>query len=266
MKKIISYSLFQGPDPLAEIFYIRGFYFNCLMNSLVYPDWNTIVHVDRYTFEKYQDLFTHLIANYSIEISISDTEYTHCQKMLWRMEPIFENDVEYVLCRDADALTSHREALSVKTFVDSGLVVHGIMDNPAHSLPIMGGMCGFKAKEIRDQYGSWDKMLSLSLRPIDKHGSDQAFLNSILYIHFQNGLMISTPTGSGASMFSPAQATVLITDRKNPLWTSDLCTSFIGAAGFNEMETLRFFRSHLPNWGSDQDLWKQYPKIFYWHD
>lgn len=266
MNKIISYSLFKGPDPLAEIFYIRGFYFNCLMNSLVYPDWNTIVHVDRYTFEKYQDLFTHLIANYSIKVQIIDGEYTHCQKMLWRMMPVFWEDSEYVICRDADALTSVREACAVKQWVESGLPLHNINDNTAHTLPLMGGLCGFKAEGIRNGFENWDKMLTTGHIAIHKHGTDQIFLNKVIYDANPESLFTHISGGGYGLIWKTGVARSLVTDVTNPLWTSDLCTSFIGAAGFNEMETLRFFRSNLPNWGSDQDLWKQYHKIFYWHE
>lgn len=251
MKKIISYSLFKGPDPLAELFYVRGMYLNVLMNSLVYPDWKTVVHVDRYIFDKYQDLFTHIIANYSVKVSISEIEYTHCQKMLWRMEPIFDDRVEYVICRDADALTSYREANAVGEWIKSGEVLQGIKDNPAHSIPLLGGLCGFKAEPIRSKYGSWENMITKTKRPIEDHGTDQHFLNDVIFPDF--------PSTNYQWQPGPSK-------RSNPLWASDLCTSFIGAAGVNEMETLRFFRSHLPGWGSDQDLWKQYPKLFYWHE
>lgn len=266
MKKIISYSLFKGPDPLAEIFYVRGLYFNVLMNSLIYKRWQTIAHVDRYIFDKYQDLFTHIIANYSVKVSISDTEYTHCQKMLWRMEPIFDHGVDYVICRDADALTSIREAIAVNEWLTSGLILHGINDNPAHSIPLLGGMCGFKAGPIRELFGTWENMISKAIRPIDAHGTDQHFLNGVVFKHFENSFLLHNKEGAAVINGNLELTHKLKTERKNPLWTSDLCTSFIGAAGCNEFETLRFFRSHIPGWGSDQDLWKQYPKIFYWHE
>jgi hypothetical protein len=247
VNKIISYSLFKGPDPLAEIFYLRGFYFNCLMNTLVYPDWQTVVHVDRYTFDKYQDLFTHLVANYSIKVQIIDGEYTHCEKMLWRILPVFWKEVEYVICRDADALTSAREAKAVEHWIKSNRVLHGLHDNPGHSIPLMGGMSGFACGFLRDRYGSFDNMIAKAKGPIDQHGTDQHFLNDVVYRDFMCSFWDSGDLGK----------------KTHP---SDLCASFIGAAGYNEMETLRFFRSHLPNWGSDQELWKQYPKLFYWHD
>jgi hypothetical protein len=260
VNKIISYALFKGPDPLAEIFYLRGFYFNCLMNTLVYPEWITVVHVDRYTFDKYQDLFTHLIANYSIKVSISDVEYEHCQKMLWRMEPIFDNDVDQVICRDADALTSMREAIAVNDWLTSGLILHGINDNPAHSLPLLGGMCGFRAEPIRELYGTWENMISKAIRPIDTHGTDQHFLNHVIYEKFRDSYK-----RHGTLMEYMDRGQIELGGKLGQkTHGSDLCTSFIGAAGCNEMETLRFFRSNLPNWGSDQELWKAYPKLFYW--
>lgn len=261
MKKIISYSLFKGPDPLAEIFYVRGLYFNVLMNYIVYPEWKTFVHADRYIFDKYQDLFTHIIANYHAKVAIYDAEFTHCQKMLWRMDPIFDNDVEYVICRDADALTSKREADAVNRFVSSDAVIHGISDNKAHSIPLMGGMCGFKCDSIREKYGSFENMIAKAKRPIAGHGTDQHFLNDIIYNDFRGSYLYH---GQSREYVEGGQIQ-LGYNLGNRSHGSDLCTSFIGAAGCNEMETLRFLRSHLPGWGSDAELWKQYPKIFYWH-
>lgn len=263
MSKIISYSLFKGAQDFTELFYVRGFYFNVLMNSLVYPDWKTVVFVDNYMVEKYQYLFTYLISERSVSVYPVIVDATHCQKMLWRTLPVFWPDSSYVICRDADALTNDREAKAVQEWLKSGLILHGINDNPAHSIPLLGGMCGFKAEPIRNLFGSWENMLSKSLHPIDKHGSDQRFLNSVVLNAFPDrlGMHISGHIPGSFQGEKEGSKTWILERAKK---ATDLCTAFIGAAGCNEMETLRFFRNQLPNWGSDQELWEQYPKLFYW--
>lgn len=263
--KIISYSLFKGPDPLAEIFYIRGFYFNCLMNSLVYPDWKIVLLLDeRYETEENKTLFATLAYKYGVHI-VSRKPDTHCMMMLWRMEPIFWENSEYVICRDADALTSQREANAVSKFISyAQMTIHGISDNPAHSIPLMGGMSGFRCKPFREKYKSMEGMIMGWEGMINNHGTDQKFLVGKVYDDFKEDMMMHF--GESSEHLTDAWVFHVANSLGTKSHGSDLCTSFIGAAGYNEMETLRFFRSHIPNWGSDQELWKQYPKIFYWHD
>lgn len=258
--KIISYSLFRGPDPLAELFYVRGFFFNVLINSIVYPDWKTLVHIDRYIDEKYYNLFKLLIIDHGIRVVIEDGDATHCMKMLWRMKPIFWPDVEYVICRDTDALTSMREADAVNKFVSySGVAIHGISDNRAHSIPLMGGMSGFRCQAMRDKYESFDQMIALG-NGIDKHGSDQKFLNDVVYKDFSNDMMMQF--GESSKHLEDKWLWHVANDLGPRSHPSDLCTSFIGAAGCNEMETLRYLRL-AGILKVDSNIALVYPKIFY---
>ena len=61
--------------------------------------------------------------------------------MLWRMIPIFEpaDHYSHVLCRDADAITTYREACAVTEWLASGKAVHALRDDPMHMIPLMGG-------------------------------------------------------------------------------------------------------------------------------
>jgi hypothetical protein len=260
--KIISYSLFKGPDPLAELFYVRGFYFNVLMNSIVYPGWKTVVHVDDHISGKYHIMLKWLTKEYGVQVHGVLDDATHCMKMLWRMKPIFWADTDVVICRDADALTSLTEAKVVDQFIESGKSIHGILDNPAHSIPLMGGMCGFKCQPMRDKYESFEKMTALG-SGIDKHGSDQKFLNDVVYNDFSEDYICSLGRVSHDTMIKfTGVAKLMYQDRTDPRWLSDLCTSFIGAAGCNEMETLRYLRS-AGVLKVDSNMASIYPKIFY---
>lgn len=264
--KLISYSLFKGSDPLAELFYVRGFYFNVLMNSIVYPGWKTVVHVDAHIVYKYGLMFESLHKRFGIQSYLMGPQYnceTHCMKMLWRMRPIFLEDVEYVICRDTDALTSERETKAVKKFMDySAMVLHGISDNPAHSLPLMGGMSGFRCAPLRDKYKTFDLLVSGWKDAINAHGTDQKFLTAVVHGDFKEDMMMHF--GKDAELNEDKwyyHCSNPLAEKTHP---SDLCTSFIGSAGCNEMETLRYLRSAIPDWGSDAEMWKQYPKLFYW--
>lgn len=276
MKKVISYSLF-GAKPEGEadswefLFYLRGFYFNVLMNSLVYPDLVTRIYIDGITFDKYEKLFRWLNDYHKVKFGMYGPDNL-CRSMLWRMKPIFSKEVDIVICRDSDALTSYREAQAVEEWIQSGMICHGLHDNPAHSVPLMGGMCGFRANELREKYGSWEEMISKSPVVIDKRGSDQDFINHIVFRDFKDSflghygdIIQRNKAYNTAGTMPGTQFKVINDDRSNRLWTSNLCSFFIGSAGVNEMETLRFFRDNLPGFGDDKELWAKYPKIFYWN-
>lgn len=267
-RKLISYSLFKGNDPLAEIFYVRGFYFNVLMNSLVYPSWQTVVYIDEYMSKKYRSIFQKLAIEYGIGTHqrFNGESDKHCAKMLERMRPIFWEDVDYVICRDSDALTSYREAQAVDEWLSFLYTVHSIHDNDAHNTPIMGGLCGFVAGAIRSKYESFEKMLALSPVAIDDHGSDQDFLTRVVYEDFKEQMMLHNFKGEKSHCAAAMNDSWLdqIPGVDKRLWVSNLCTSFIGAAGFNEMETLRFLRDYSHNFSKDFSLSDSHPKIFYW--
>lgn len=269
-KKLISYALFKGSDELAEIFYIRGFYFNCLMNRLVYPGWQTVCYVDKYMYSKYGLMFGWLKDVYGVKAySLPTDDYTHCERMLIRISPCFWEDVERVICRDADALTSYREAQAVHEWEQTDNLVHSIHDNKAHTVPLMGGLIGFVAKSVVDRYISFTKMINLSPVKIAEHGTDQDFLTRVIFHDMKYSTMLHNFKGSYDESFHmvvTATHDVPPPNVKKELWLSDLCSSFVGAAGFNEMETLRFFKAFLPDFKDDSDLWNKYPKIFYWYE
>jgi hypothetical protein len=100
--------------------------------------------------------------------------------MLWRLLPAWE-DNEYVFCRDLDSILTPRQAKFVQNFIDSDRVVHGINDNNAHTIPLMGGMIGVKSKRFVQLIGhpSFADMVSSWRRNRegwDSHGQDQCFL------------------------------------------------------------------------------------------
>lgn len=242
--KVISFSIFDTKHDWQFLFYIRGLFFNVAMAEIVYPGWCVSVAVERTVYIKYKEFFKELAA----VVYVYDEEPL-CKMMLWRMKPVFDENVTYLICRDADALVTFREAQSVRRWTDSFHgAAHSIHDNQAHSGQLMGGLCGFKCDRLRDMYGSYSAMLAKSEVVIADHGTDQYFLNSVIYRDFEREYVFDDKP---------------VYSRSDPRWLSNLCISFIGAAGCNEMETLRYLRSQ----GTDLSLngvGKLYPQIFYW--
>lgn len=244
--KAISYVLFSNEKHLLN-WYLRGLCFNFRMNRLLYPEWETIIHADRLLRQEY-DLFFGELSRLGAHI-YSFSQRERCYNMLVRMAPIWSLNTTHILCRDADAITTYREVCAVNEWLQSGKTVHGINDNPAHSIPMMGGMIGIDCQQFRQRTGinSFEELVQghdLSL-----HGSDQDLLMNTIYPKVKDSFFLSK---------DPIQK------RDNPLWESDLTCRHIGSAGVVEMETVRFFERFDHN-EEMINFEKRFPEIFYWH-
>ena len=262
--KLITSSLFQaGAEPFEMRSYIRDFYFNCRMNQLIYPDWRSHLEIDAKTYTEYQGLFNWLSNNTNLSLNVNQEENVPlCKGMLWRMKSLFMPDVSHILCRDADALTSYRQALSVQEWLESGKKCHAISDNRAHS-GLMGGMVGFDTAWFKGcmEVTSWDELISGW--DFAQRGSDQNWMNQKVLFRIKDNLYFSGSYTSGIKVPDAYdQSPLPQVDPK--LWESNLCSAFIGAPGFNEMETLRFFKRFEKEPSKYKAIEEQFPKLFWW--
>lgn len=269
--KVISYSIFGAKERTREnawLFYtyLRGIVFNTWMNRLVYPDFITHIEMDSDTFSEFDHIFYTLQKQCGITFTINEINPL-CKAMLWRLRPIFNEETEYLFCRDSDAITTYREAQCVKEFIDSGYIVHSITDAPAHTLPIMGGMCGFYARTVRDMYGSWDNLLEGFDCDLSQRGSDQSLLMKLIYPLFKGqmfGHYLDGYKGGGEGKIEKRVPDIMLPNVSHKLWESDLCVRHIGAAGVVEMETIRFFQRFAPELLEFGGKDVYYPKTFNW--
>ncbi len=257
--KIISFSLFNHPSaqPFERMAYIRGFFWNCRMARLIYPEWIVSLEIDIDLYNEFKDLFEWLRWSNSVRVNVNGRAFPLCESMLWRMKPCFETDVSHVICRDADALLTYREAQRVQQWLEGGKGVHSILDNPAHS-GLMGGMVGFDSAKLKaaTSWNNWNSMIAGW--DLSQRGSDQHLLNQRVLPHMQTETHVHDSREQNQLLPSRLPGV----DAK--FWESNLCVSFIGAAGVNEMETIRFFK-RLDNYDYQVDeIQKQFPKIFYW--
>jgi hypothetical protein len=264
--KVISYSIFdKTAEPFELGFYLRGLYFNARMNRLIYkdPTWMTCVHVGESLFDRHTKFFEEL-EKYLYVRTFLQSDAPICESMLWRMRPIFYENCSHIICRDADAITTYKEAQAVQQWVDSGLGFHGITDNPAHSLPMMGGMVGFKVDHFKAEFPQWTSFEEMIKgQDLSKRGSDQDFMMKKIYPFVKTNMM--------GHFFDGCKEKVKITHHTtgnvipgvdSRLWESNLTCRHIGSPGVVEMETLRFFKRFDKTDYSEFE--KQFPDIFYW--
>lgn len=257
--KLISYSLFNGDcQRFEKLQYIRGFYLNCRMNNLLFPDWITHLEVSSDIGSEYSALFQWLIENNRLHLNVIQDTDPLCKAMLWRMSPIFYQDVSHVLCRDTDALGTYREALAVQQWIESGECCLSIHDNRAHG-GLMGGMVGFNTSKFKGwtMLNSWSEMVSGF--DLSQRGSDQHLLNQRILPKIRNDVRQRTTKNLPSIYDCPHLPGV-----SPSLWESNLCTWFIGSAGFNEFETVRFLKRFDPEPSKYDAIEKEFSDLFYW--
>lgn len=267
--KAISYSIFF-PENLTEknkfefMAYLRGLYFNARMNKLLYPNWVTHITVDDLLLKEFGFYFNSLTLFFGVKINAIKSAPL-CESMLWRMLPVFSGEYTHVLCRDADSITTYKEAQAVNEWLQSGLGFHGITDNPAHTQPMMGGMVGFDVEQFKKtlpQFTSFQEMIKD--QNLSERGSDQVFMRNHIYpnvrhkmfCHYFSGLKHSDEAICKYDVSMP------VPNVSPRFWESNLTCRHIGSAGVVEMELLRFFQRHDPQ--QYDDFEQEFKQICYW--
>lgn len=260
--KVISYSLFGDPASFEFGFYLRGIYFNVRMNRILMPGFHTWIFTTSHLINQYYAFWQALgQLNTAITVQEEDNNPQRCLGMLWRMKPLFDDNVELVFCRDSDSVTTYREASCNLYWVKSSMAFHAINDNAAHG-GLMGGLVGFRAKQFREytKFKSFNHMVQgLDL---SRHGSDQNFLNKTVHPKIKNNLMVHKLKGAGVAAAS-VRETVPTGEINEKLWVTDLISRYIGSAGVIDFELIRFFRDFDPDPKFD-NFEKMFPQIFYW--
>jgi hypothetical protein len=273
--KIISYSLFGYGSQFENCFsfnsYLRALLLSIRMNRLIYPEFINRVHTDQKTYdgcpilgklERAKIIQCHIIA-----------EAPLCKAMLWRLLPAFDCDVELFLCRDLDSLTSYKERQLVEYWMHGTKMCHAITDSVSHNIPLMGGMVAFRSKEFREYTAcaTWDQMFNkFGAFNFTNKGSDQDWLNAFIYPlvsqhgrdsivqHYLKGM----PNTYLSAYFNEVpDITVPIA---HELRSSNDCTGHIGAAGWYETVTMKFFAQHRDRFDDIKAIEAQYADIFYW--
>jgi hypothetical protein len=149
MKKIISYVLFGNEGRYwGNISYIL------VANSAIYPDFNMRFYIHRESTELPGFLMLRKMSESfpTIEIEILDDVYVGTKLTNWRMKPLWEDDVDILLCRDLDHITNMLERKAVQYFLNhSEHYIMGIRSYSLHTTPYMAGLCGFRCPKIRGE-------------------------------------------------------------------------------------------------------------------
>lgn len=271
----IGYSIFgygkQHDNCFSFQSYLRGLSLNLRMASIIYPSWHINIAVDESTYNSpYKQFFDYHDINPQVHIDVVP-DAPLCVMMLHRLNPIF-NGYDRVICRDIDSLVTYRERQAVDFWIKTGRVAHGIGDSVSHTLVFLGGMCGFISDGFKTLVGvnSLQKLMALDATvDYNQKGSDQHTLNKIVLPKVASSIVEHFPLGMPNSFrehFYNHIQDEPIEDIAPILKESNLLTSHIGASGFYEAATLKFFDKFLTgtqkDWSNRGD--EIFPEIFYW--
>lgn len=171
--KVISFSLWESNPK-----YTIGAITNIELASEYYPGFEVRIYVDETVPP---DILSKLISLGGKLLLVKTQSRLPWRGMYWRYLPALEEDVDVLISRDADSRINRREASAVFEWLAGNESLHLMRDHPGHYMPIMGGMCGFRAKALRK--------LRIGLTNVgaaifeSTYNSDQLFLRD-LFIDF----------------------------------------------------------------------------------
>lgn len=288
MSKCISYSLFgYGQEQNQNCFtfnsYLTSLGYCLRMNAIIYPDWETVVHIDRPTYDGFKSYWDK-IQNEKIRVVICSPAPL-CLAMLWRLKPVFERNYDssvggytdwkytHVICRDLDSPSPYREAQCVAEWIEHDKAAHAITDSISHTIPLMGGLIGFRPAYIAERLGclTWDELISRANGiNFDQKGSDQDFLNREIYPRIAR-----QGNDSITQHYLLGCANTFLSDYHNRIpeielsigeemkESNDSCCH-LGQSGWLLPPTWKFFDKHKDKFTHIEEAEKEFPNVFYW--
>lgn len=172
----ISFALY-GDKPK----YLEGALRNAEQIKRFYPDFTALFYIGPGVS---QEVMTGLVArgaklNYMRGSQIPNP-------MMWRFIAVEKPNADVVLVRDVDSRFSERETRAVEQWLKSDKLFHTMRDYPAHDVPIMGGMWGWKRKLKLTMF---DDCVNWLRQGLNREKVDQAFLAEIIWPQVKGTVM-----------------------------------------------------------------------------
>lgn len=161
---------------------------------------------------------------------------TLCDSMLWRLEPLRDTSVDWVVCRDVDSLPMQRDRKMVEHAIGMGAEAHAILDSESHSGPLMGGMTAYSK-------GTWGHFFRSKRDGIDmdQHGADQRYLNREIWPLIKSKTVIHQRRRD--ILYHDAMKTLPVAPQETVL---DGIVRHIGA-GYDREKAMIALRAHHPD-------------------
>ncbi|CAF1106333.1 unnamed protein product [Didymodactylos carnosus] len=155
----------------------------------IYPDWILRVYHD--SIINLSVICPVECAHFNVDfcdISLLNIDYV--PPKIWRFLPAGDELVDIMGSRDLDSALTKRELDAVHEWLMSNKSFHAMRDHPLHSVPMLGGMWGFRPSINRSFSKEFlNKIRNKGLiRRYDKRG-DQTFLSDQIWPHIHNDVI-----------------------------------------------------------------------------
>ena len=140
--KVISFGLW-GNNPR----YIDGVEANIVFARQFYPDWKLWFFCDQTVPTETVNLIS---SQPDCRVVLGDSNKERQHRLFWRFWAAEYPEVDVMIIRDTDSRIGQREQLAVMDWLSKGTSFHIMRDNPAHGVPICGGMWGCRTDKLRN--------------------------------------------------------------------------------------------------------------------
>lgn len=183
MINVISFCLW-GIEPRYTIGLIK----NIELAKKYYPNWECWCYIHEPTVNGEFINFLKKYDNVKIILK-NDLPIRNLRFMLWRIEPLLDPNVKYLMSRDTDTRIQTREVMAVQEWVDSGKSLHIMRDHFQHYPKILGGMFGIKCNEELQEINWIDNIEEFYFQNGEEE-NDQHFLEQTLYKMYEKDRII----------------------------------------------------------------------------
>lgn len=180
-KKVVSFSLWGDIKK-----YTIGALKNAELVNKLYSGYESWFYIHKDTVN--QEIIDELNKIDNVKIIYKTGDLLKIKPMCWRFEPILNEDVELMLCRDTDTRIFDREVKAVEEWIKSDKLLHIMRDHKIyHRAKIFGGMFGVKKSE---HIKNWKNIIFSFNQDNQERNYDCYILNKILELYNQNEIFI----------------------------------------------------------------------------
>lgn len=132
-------------------------------------------------------------------LKIIKSDYKNTEPTMWRMIPLWFNNINVLLCRDIDSLPTKNEVKATKSFIESKYLIHSIRSHRqhnSHNTRLLAGLCGFKKEVLNlEELSIYKTFIDYYKHNNSGWGCDQDTLINLFYTNIKNkkDIILDTP-------------------------------------------------------------------------
>lgn len=180
MNNYFSFSLYKS-DRANFDHYANGALINYQTIKQKYPNFKCRFYIDDKTID---NKYVKMLLDTDAEIILKENIYNAQKAVLWRFQPLIDDDFNVCFFRDCDSRITEREDNLIKLFLESDKSFHVIRDYP-HKNKILAGMWGVK-KTTNDM----EKCILDLYNMDDTYGFEEYYFEKTMWEYIKNDLLL----------------------------------------------------------------------------